>query len=72
MIIINTNSQTNTVISYLVVTGPAGALDPLVAEQVEVALSGMVDPLVYHSPRQSVPVTILVVVCWEEPAGIEI
>ena len=52
-------------------TRPAGALDSLVAEKIEVALSGMVDPLVHHSPGQSVAVAILVVVRWEEPAGIE-
>ena len=49
-------------------TGPAGALDALVAEEVEVPLSGMVDALVHHGPRQSVPVAVLVVVRWEEPA----
>ena len=49
-------------------TGPAGTLDALVAEEVEVALSGMVDALVHHGPRQSVPVAVLVVVRWEEPA----
>ena len=31
--------------AYLVVGGPGGALDPLVGHQVEVPLSGMVDPL---------------------------
>ena len=50
----------------LVVTGPAGALDALVAEEVEVALSGMVDALVHHGASQSVPVAVLVVVCGEE------
>ena len=55
----------------LVVTGPGGALDALVAEKVEVPLSGMVDALVHHGARQSVPVAILVVVRWEEPAEIE-
>ena len=52
-------------------TQPAGALDSLVAEKIEVALSGMVDPLVHHSPSQSVPVAILVVVRRKEPAGKE-
>ena len=49
-------------------TGTAGSLDALVAEEVEVPLSGMVDALVHHGPRQSVPVAVLVVVRWEEPA----
>ena len=67
---------------YLVVTGPAGALDALVAQQVEISLQdkdnqedkpslgiylrGMVDPLVHHSPGQGVPIAILVIVSREK------
>ena len=52
----------------LVVTRPAGALDSLVTEQVEISLSGMVDPLVHHGPGQSVPILVFVVVSREEPS----
>ena len=57
--------------SDLVVTRPAGSLDALVTEEVEISLSGVVDPLVHYGPRQSVAVAILVVVRREKPAGIE-
>ena len=53
---------------HLVVTGPGGALDPLVRDQVEITLGGMVDPLVHHSPGQSVPVLVFVVVSGEKPS----
>ena len=69
MIIINTKPQTNTVISYLVVTGPAGALDTLVRHQVEIPLGRMVDALVHHSPGQSVPVLVFVVISGEKPSN---
>ena len=52
---------------HLVVTGSAGALDPLVTQQIEVSLGGMVDPMVNHSPSQSVAVLVLVVISWEKP-----
>ena len=52
----------------LVVTGPGGALDPLVRHQVEIPLGGMVDALVHHSPGQSVPVLVFVVVSREKPS----
>ena len=52
-------------------TGTTGSLDALVAEEVEVPLSGMVDALVHHGACQSVPVAILVVVRRKEPEGIE-
>ena len=53
---------------HLVVAGPGGALDPLVRDQVEITLGGMVDPLVHHSPGQSVPVLVFVVVSGEKPS----
>ena len=43
-------------------------LNALVTQEIKVPLSGMVDALVHHGPRQSVPVAVLVVVSWEEPA----
>ena len=52
--------------------GPGGPLDPLVRDEVEVSLSGMVDPLVHHSPRQGVPVPVLVVVRWEKPENYKV
>ena len=55
---------------HLVVAGSACPLDPFVAEEVEVALGGVVDALVHHGPRQSVPVPILVVISGEKP-GVE-
>ena len=54
---------------HLVVTGSAGALDPLVTQQVEVSLGGMVDALVHHGPSQGVTVPVLVVVRGEESAN---
>ena len=36
-------------------------------EQVEVALSGVVDALVHHGSCQGVTILVLVVVQWEEP-----
>ena len=51
----------------LVVAGSASPLDPLVAEEVEVALGRMVDALVHHGPRQSVAVPVLVVIGGEKP-----
>ena len=53
-------------------TRPAGALDSLVAEKVEISLGGMVDPLVHHGPRQGIPVPVLVVVRWEKPGKYKI
>ena len=52
---------------HLIVAGPARPLDPLVAEEVEVSLGGVVDALVHHGPRQSVPVPILVIISREKP-----
>ena len=52
----------------LVVTRPGGALDTLVRHQVEISLGGMVDALVHHSPGQSVPVLVFVVVGREKPS----
>ena len=52
---------------HLVVTRSAGALDALVAQQVEISLSGMVDPLVHHRSCQSVPIPVLIIIRWEEP-----
>ena len=54
---------------HLVVTGSAGALDPLVTQQVEVSLGGMVDALVHHGAGQGVTVPVLVVVRGEESAN---
>ena len=54
----------------LVVAGPACPLDPLVAEEVEVSLGRVVDALVHHGPRQSVPIPIFVIISREKP-GVE-
>ena len=51
----------------VVVAGPGGALDPLVGHQVEVALGGVVDALVYHGACQCVSILVFVVVQREEP-----
>ena len=53
----------------LVVTRPAGPLDPLVRHQVEIPLGRMVDTLVHHSPGQSVPVLVFVVISGEKPSN---
>ena len=53
----------------VVVTGPGGALDPLVGHQVEVALCGMVDALVNDSAGKSIAVLVLIVVSREESAS---
>ena len=47
---------------YLVVARSTRPLDPLVAEQVEVTLGGVVYPLVHHGASQGVAVLVLVVV----------
>ena len=43
--------ETAVVPKDLVVAGPARPLDALVAQEVEVPFGGVVDALVYHSPR---------------------
>ena len=53
----------------LVVAGPRGALDALMRHQVEIPLGGMVDALVHHSPGQSVPILVFVVVSREKPSN---
>ena len=39
-------------------------------EQVEVALSGVVDALVHHGSCQCVTILVLIVVQWKEPAPV--
>ena len=53
-------------------TRPAGALDSLVAEEVEISLGGMVNPLVHHGPRPDVSVPVLVIVRWEKPENYKV
>ena len=62
------SGQVAVVPQHLVVTGPGGALDALVRDQVEVPLGGMVDALVHHGAGQCVPVLVFVVVSREEPS----
>ena len=47
--------------------GSAGALDPFVAEEVEVPLCRMVDSLVHNSAGQCIAVFVLVIVHRKEP-----
>ena len=49
---------------------PGSALDPLVRDEVEVALGGVVDALVHYGAGQHVPVPlVLVPILGEEPYG---
>lgn len=41
---------------YLVVRGPAGALNALVRDEIEVSLGGVVYPLVYHGASEDVAI----------------
>ena len=56
---------------HLVVTWSAGALNTLVAQQVEISLGGVVDPLIHHCSSQSIPIPVLVIVGWEESEQIK-
>ena len=50
------SSELVVVPEHLVVARPAGPLNPLMGQQVEVPLSGVVYPLVHYSTRQHVAV----------------
>ena len=48
-------------------TGSAGALDALMAKEVEIPFSRMVDSLINNCASQCISISVLIVVCWEKP-----
>ena len=61
------SSELVVVPEHLVVARPAGPLDTLVRQKVEVPLSRVVDTLVHHGASQGVAIPVLVIVGGEKP-----
>ena len=56
------SSRLHVIPEHLVMAGPAGPLNTLVAQEVEVSLCGMVDTLVHQSTSQGIAFPVLVLV----------